>query len=49
LICDEDADGRAKVTTDEERVLQTEERSGCVGSWVGLASSVHVDGDYSLL
>ena len=35
MICnDEDTDGRARVTTDEERVLslKTEQRSDCVDS-----------------
>ena len=37
VICnDEDTDGRARVTTDEERFyLKTEQRSDCVGSQVG--------------
>jgi len=38
VICnDEDTDGRARVTTDEERVLylKTEQRLDCAGSQVG--------------
>jgi len=37
VICnDEDTDGRARVTTVEERVLlKTEQRLDCVGSQVG--------------
>ena len=40
VICnDEDTDGLARVTTDEERVLRfylkTEQRLDCVGSHVG--------------
>jgi len=40
VICNgEDTDGRARVTTDEERpsgfYLKTEQRSDCVGSQVG--------------
>ena len=43
MICnDEDTDGRAKVTTEEERVLylKTEQRSVCVGSQVGRLSEL---------